>query len=557
MPFAPAPIEELMRTMVKAVRAQQLYLPNNPMHRSAIDALRSSFASVWKETDELRLAVAETALTWLGSPVLSEAAKSSDNLAWLFYKDGIREIVFLKGIEETDIVAFLEIVGRARKATVDDDDLVTMLWEADLSTVKYRYVDLLMGVGAVGDEVLPGAGSVSGPTASPDDVRAGTETAVAEATATGVVNMADFDATLHFLDQTEVDYLNEEIAREYAQDLRVNIVAALLDVFEQQPIEAVREEILDDLETMLAYMLASGSFRGVGYLLVETAAAAARSSDLSPELRTRISGLSDRLSSPDAVEELLESLNDAATLPATAELAALFDQLRPSALGTVFSWLPRVRSDELRALVNAAAGRLAAQNVTELVKLLQSSDDVVSNEAIRRTGTIKAQAAVLALGKIVNEPDSKRRLLAAQALADIGSPGALQAIERCLVDPDRDVRILAARALGAKSYRPVLARLGPIINGKEIRERDVTEKTAFFECYAAVSGDACIPQLDAILNGKGFFGRREDSDTRAAAAIALGRVGTDSARESLRTAAGEKDAVVRNAVARALRGGAA
>src|SRR5438067_5448177 len=83
MPFAPAPIEELMRTLVKAARAQQLYLPNNPMHRAAIDALRSCFAALWKETDELTLAIAETALTWHGAPVLLEATKSSDNLAWL------------------------------------------------------------------------------------------------------------------------------------------------------------------------------------------------------------------------------------------------------------------------------------------------------------------------------------------------------------------------------------------------------------------------------------------------------------------------------------------
>jgi HEAT repeat protein len=268
-----------------------------------------------------------------------------------------------------------------------------------------------------------------------------------------------------------------------------------------------------------------------------------------------LSQLGDRLSAPEALEQLLESLDDAPTLPATAELTALFDQLRPAALGTVFSWLPRVRSEELRALVNVAAGRLAAMNPGDLVKLVQSSDEVVSNEAIRRTGALKAQAAVLSLGRIIGEPNVKRRMLATQALADIGSPGALQAIERCIVDTDRDVRILAARVLGAKVYRPVLARLEPIIRGKEIREADVTEKTAFFECYAALSGDAGVAQLDAILNGKGFLGRREDADMRAAAAIALGRVGTAPARDALQRSANEKDAVVRNAVARALRGG--
>jgi len=63
-----------------------------------------------------------------------------------------------------------------------------------------------------------------------------------------------------------------------------------------------------------------------------------------------------------------------------------------------------------------------------------------------------------------------------------------------------------------------------------------------------------VEHLDAVLNGKGFLGRREDAETRACAAIALGRVGTAKAIDTLRKAATEKDVVVRNAVSRALRG---
>ena len=54
----------------------------------------------------------------------------------------------------------------------------------------------------------------------------------------------------------------------------------------------------------------------------------------------------------------------------------------------------------------------------------------------------------------------------------------------------------------------------------------------------------------------GFLGRKEDSEVRACAAIALGRIGSDKAIDALRKAAAEKDFIVRNAVTRALRGGA-
>jgi hypothetical protein len=80
---------------------------------------------------------------------------------------------------------------------------------------------------------------------------------------------------------------------------------------------------------------------------------------------------------------------------------------------------------------------------------------------------------------------------------------------------------------------------------------------AMFELYGALCGDPGVSLLDGILNARGFLGRREDSEARACAAMALGRVGTDPATESLRRASNEKDIVVRNAVNKALRGGTA
>jgi HEAT repeat protein len=77
---------------------------------------------------------------------------------------------------------------------------------------------------------------------------------------------------------------------------------------------------------------------------------------------------------------------------------------------------------------------------------------------------------------------------------------------------------------------------------------------AFFEAYGSMCGDNGVAFLDGILNGKSMFGKREDPELRACAAMALGRIGTKKAQECLQRASGEKDVIVRNAVSRALRG---
>jgi hypothetical protein len=79
---------------------------------------------------------------------------------------------------------------------------------------------------------------------------------------------------------------------------------------------------------------------------------------------------------------------------------------------------------------------------------------------------------------------------------------------------------------------------------------------AVFEAYGGLCGDDGVTALDAMLNGKSMFGRREDAEMRACAAVALGRVNTSRAQDALRRAMSEKDVIVRNAVNRALRGAA-
>ena len=547
-PFPPAPVEELLRLIVKAGRAHQLYLPNNPIYKGAVDALRAGFSAVWAQTDELPLCFTETGICWYDQVVLSEPNKSADSLSWLFFKDGVRELILLKGFEDKEIIALLNILQRARKASPDEDDLLTMLWEADFVHARYRYQDLGM------DPAAPVTDSSPKPDVGREQIEHATHSAVEETQASGIVNLSDFDATLYFLDEKEIEYLHGEIGREYEEDLRSRVASTLLDIFEQQTSTTIRTEILGILDSTLVNLLATGHFRGVAHLLREVQVTMQRAQELRPEHKHDLSQLPVRLSAPEAFTQLLQSLDDAAELPPQAELMELFDQLRPIALGTVFSWLTRMHNPRVKPLLEAAAERLASLNTTELVRLILAPEREVALEAIRRAGALKTPAAVQSLSKVLGGSDVELRQMTVHALTEIGSPSALQALERAVEDSDRDVRISAVRAFTARGYRLVLPRIESAVKGKAIRDADLTERMAYFEAFGALGGESAVEYLDAVLNGKGFLGKREDAEIRACAAIALGRVSTPNATAVLRKASSEKDVVVRNAVNRALRG---
>lgn len=556
-----AVVSNLMNTFTKAVRAYQLYLPNNPMYSRAIDAVREGFAATWGHSDEITIQINETQFRVDDQVVLEEPGKSGESLPWTFYKDGIRELKFLQGFEQDDLPIFLQILQKARTASPDDDDLLTLMWEQEFAYLQYRYVDF-------GTDTASGAGPVeslksSAPPErvdSPRDVetQAGGEQGVGpeQTPRPGVVKMDDFDSTLYFLDEGEIEYMQTEIRKDYSADLRPPVIASLLDTFEQEDDPTVREEIIGILDYVLLIMLATTQFRTAAYLLRETALAAGRVKEMLSAHRVRLTELTDRVSDPTALGQLLQALEDTPLRPPQNELNELFLLLKPVALETVLGWIARTNNNELQLLLENAATRLASTHTAELVRLIASGDDLVSMEAMRRAGVLKTPAAVAALGQMIATGEADMRLAAVNALSEIASPGAMQVLERAVEDADRDIRVAAVKILGTRNHRPSLPRIENAIKGKTIRESNLSEKMAFFEAYGAMCGDGGIPMLDGILNAKGGIGNRPDPELRACAALALGKIGSGKAAESLRKASAEKDVIVRNAVGRALRGSA-
>lgn len=549
-PFPVALVEEMLRLFARAIRAHQLYLPNNPTYLRALENAKATFAPLWRHTDEVVIEVTDTQLRWESQTVINEPDKTTDALPWVLYKDGIRELRLLRDVEQEELVTLIDIMTRVRKASPDEDDLLTLLWEQEFSFVRYRYVDLsLDGIAAL--EASDQASEAR--LVDPLQIRAPAEESILPS---GVVNMDDFDATLYFLDEREIEYLRGEVQTEYNSELRGNVVAILLDVYEAQSDAAVRDEICGVLDSLLVHLLTAGQLRTVASLLREVNVAANRARDITPTQRETLLSLPNRMSEPDSLSQLLQSLDERADLPAQEELNDLFDQLRAGALGTIFSWLGRLQSPRVRTLLETAAQRLASTNTAELVRLIGAGDRDVTLEAIRRSGAMRAPAAVSALARLLSLTDADVRLAAVQALAEIGTPGALQQLERTIDDDTREIRVAAARAFAARTHRPALARIEAAIKEKRLQEADLTEKVALFEAFGAMCGDAGIPLLDGVLNAKRFFGKREDPEMRACAARALGKVGSASAIAVLRRAASDKEILVRNAVNRALRGGA-
>ena len=550
-------VEGLVRRIDKCLRATTLYSASHPMYLRAVEELQSGFEPVWAELGSLTLQVRDNGFVWQSNLVLPEG-HTPDSISWGLFKEGIRSITLTQGVEEEEIVTFLGLVQRARTLTdEEEDDLRTLLWSADFQFIRYKVAEL----GQTDGEPMGGTPTAdSAPRLTAKEVRESIREDTADEGVYGqsdapgpnaAVNLKEFESTLYFLDKGEIDYLKEEVRREYEQNLNENVLSMLFDIFETQPDAGARSEIISILSDLLPHLLNSGDFHSVAYLISEAQVVLSRAEEMLPEHQRPLAGLTRTFSRPEAVGQLLEALEVAAIEPSTEEIEELFAHLTPAVLSTVLKWHGRLSNEDARTSLAGAIARMA-ESRPAMGLALESSEQVVVIEALKLVEERGLQGVGAQLVGLLEYDDVGVRVALVQALAVGPTPQTMAALVTLMEDPESEVRIAAVRALAVKRFPGAVPKLEEAVLGKKLRSRDLRERKAFFEAYAILAGESGMSKLEGILLRKGFW-RPVDSDTRACAAMALGHVPSPWARGALQRAMKDRDLVVRSAATRALR----
>ncbi|MEZ4455532.1 MAG: HEAT repeat domain-containing protein [Gemmatimonadales bacterium] len=474
LPLPPQQVEELIRAFAKAVRAFQMYLPNNPIYQRAVDTLRAAFDPIWSSVPELVLKVVETDLLWEDQVVYHQPSRS-ESLAWLLYKDGLRLLTLRPGVESEEIAIFLQTVVRARLLTADaGDDLLTLLWEYDYACIDYRFAEIITETLTVLDPQAVDMGMGQDPFQ-----QAQTQQKVRDELGTigpGMVDLDDFDSTLYFLDEAEINALKEQVEQEYVRDIRSSSLAVLLDIFELQPATAVREEVISILESIFPNLLNRGEFRIVAWLLRELRLIGSRVAAIDPAVRAKLDSFENRLSEPGILAQMLQAVDEAVGLVQDDDMSELLKELRMPALEPLLVHLDGVKNDRTRGILEGAADRIARSHVDDFLQFLRRRDSPGLTGAAAVARRLELQQAIAPLGELVGHQNPAVRASAVEALGALGTPGALSLLERAVDDNDRTVRLVAVSIVAARGYKGALKRLEAVVQGKGRHELERAEK---------------------------------------------------------------------------------
>ncbi len=544
------PIAELMSVMVKALRAFQMYLPNNPIYQRAIQNVQAACPPIWAHADEIELRVLETEFVYEDQAVYRQANKT-ESLTWSLFKDGMRAITLKKGVEEKELSLLLSIINKARSLPPDaGDDLPTLLWAHEFEYIQFRFIDFFVGDGSGTVPQVSAEINQDGVTPAARKAQVVEEAPPRPKT---LIDIEDVDSTLYFLDDTEISYLAREVEEEYARDVRGSALNILFDLMELNADNAVRHEIIRILERLFPNLLNARDFRSAAAVLRESKQLREKLSNLLPEHAERLGGLVAKLSEPAIVGQLLQSLDEASSLGVDAHAAEVLREMTGTALEPLVSWLPNLSSEPLRKMLEDVVDRLAHTYPNEVQRILKLPESPALLGMIEMCGRLGLQQAVPGLAETMGHSDPAVRLATIQTLGLLGTPGEMTVVDKAIDDSDRGVRLAAVRSAGSRGYKGALRRVEAVVLGKTLKEADLTEKMAFFEAYSAIAGVNAVKPLTMILLERKMFRMKEPPEIRACAAMALGRIKAAEAREVLQQALEDKELVVRNAVNRALR----
>lgn len=531
-----AQVEEFIVALLKELKARQAYVPGNPLIGRFHHAVCDQALRLWESVSHLTLRIDEGQLLWQSCPVYDHPV-GHDNLAFMFFRDGLRTIALLPGCERGELREFLEILASIRQGR--SADLLATLWHRDFSLIRFEYVDVSE------DEALdlPVTDRTAG---EGEEIPTGEIERVLEA---GPLP-PDVDESFNSLLLTEADrqYLQREIDLELHRPLAHDVTLALLDQFEMRDQER-RRQVVDILRELLPRLLREPDFPTVSLIVNELQLLANRTGERDTQ-ELVVSLLRDM---SEAMAELVSASEAIDQAPQADELDALLGALQAEAMPTLVRALPAIADPVLRKQVEEALDRLTQQFPRHITMLLKAEDPMLAAEAAGIVARLGVPDALQSLIDAATRPEAIARKAAVRALGHCDPAAATSVVLAALGDDDAMVRVAAADALALIGGPPAAEAIRRAIDSRRFAGRDTAEQMAFLKALVDLSDVDSVQVLSDLLNGRRWLVFKHAPSLRASAARALGALGTTEAAEALKRAENDSATTVASAVRVSLR----
>ncbi len=524
-------IKDLMHLVSNAARVFQSYPSNNQLYLKFAQQLGEKFSTHLAGYGDVTLSVGQYELMFNGEEVYSET-NASRSLALKFYRDGVRRVRFLEGLESEEIVGFVEVLSQPVSADSLDNDIVTMLWEKDFSHIKYAVLEEIpAGKEEPGSETREKA--PPGEIAEPQEEEAEAGPAVKpeyKDISTEVQEITEeVKNAVATLDEEALEDLQKGVQAEMESDIVPHVSLVLCDTVIMEKDPEFTASTVGLLGQLVRASIANGRLEEATQVLVRL-----------KELESPSVGLS----APET-DRARRELTDLGELGVLQQLAAIANENAPQLNQQLREFLLSWGEDAIGPATSLAGLVMHDTTIIEVLVELGREHADLCVETLRDPNPASVLVALKVLGEIgdasivghlrecLENPSPQIKMEAIRTLGKLGGEQALQLLELVLNDEDSGVRREAVHALGNLGDSRAVDLLESQISEKTFINKPMEEKRAALGALAQAGGQDVIPILEGILKSKRWFRAEKQNESRACAAYALGLLGNPEARQVL------------------------
>jgi HEAT repeat protein len=235
-------------------------------------------------------------------------------------------------------------------------------------------------------------------------------------------------------------------------------------------------------------------------------------------------------------------------------LYQVFQQLGPAVIDAVITVTSQRESIAVyRPLLDLALA-FGQEGRAVLENYFLDDNPLKVRRALLVVGELRSRHSVEAVRKLVEHKDLKVRREAVKALAQIRGLEASRALLAALhAERDLDLKAAIVAALGESKDLAAVPTLIKLLKGLPLREDTVALREAVIESLGRIGSLEAVPILVKALNKFSLFHRELALRARVKAALALGRLGGESAMQALARYARPGDDPLRRASAAVLK----
>ena len=543
---------EVLLQLSKTTKTLKLYLPNNPVYQKFLKELLERFDAHLQEYETLRLQVKQYELLCEGEAVY-ENADRAESLAFMLFTDGIRELIFLDGLESDEIISLLEILGHEYDPKNPDDDMVTLLWERHFDHIQYLVVDNFIKETTIPPKTQP-SGEVL-PFHEKEKALVGSASGATESALQEVLGPKLSEQALQVfnLSEEEITDMKQQIETENNLNpikILMRIITTILRIDRD---DRTFSDMVDILDNLMGTLIMQVDFQHAAMTLKLYRELMAPEKNLPESQRLRLQQAIDRAGEPQRIGEI-ESLISKLGATEIEQLGHFYSFLSKNAVAGLTDLLGRLPQMKMRRVICEALIHLGKDNLDPMVRRLSDPRWYMVRNIVYILGKIGDESVVGKLKRIVDHKEAKVRTELIHALGGIKSTEALELIRWLLNDSESSIRILAIRSLARHGHREAVKTLEDMVEDPRFVSKDLYEKKEVFDTIGRLGGDQVVSRMEEFLKkgGSGWFRKGADEELGLCAVIALRRVGTESARAVLEEGKKLSSKVVREACEKSL-----